>query len=196
MPKIPPQIGQPPQPLDPLPGAEKEAKTIARLLHTQALTGKQATKAAVERQMAGLRIIHLATHGLLDDLGEAGIPGAVALAPDGKDDGLLRANEVVKLNLNAELVVLSACDTGRGRITGDGVVGLSRAFITAGTPSIIVSLWRVEDNSAAFLMPEFYRQLEKTHDKARALRQAMLKTMNQYPNPSDWAAFILLGEAE
>jgi CHAT domain-containing protein len=158
--------------------------------------GKQATKAAVQQQITGARIIHLATHGLLDNIDEPGIPGVVALAPDGKDDGLLSANEVSKLKLNAELVVLSACDTGWGRITGDGVIGLPRAFITAGTPSIIASLWRVPDESTAFLMPEFYRQLEKNRDKARALRQAMLETKKKYPNPSDWAAFIFIGEAE
>ena len=191
-----PTIGNPPQRLDPLPGAEKEAQVIAELLKTQALTGKQATKAAVEQQMAGAKIIHLATHGLLDELSEPGNPGALALAPSGKDNGLLSANEVLNLHLNADLVVLSACDTGRGRITGDGVIGLSRSFITAGTPSVIVSLWRVGDGSTASLMPEFYRQLQHNPNKASALRQAMLNTMKAYPNPSDWAAFLLIGEAE
>jgi CHAT domain-containing protein/lipopolysaccharide biosynthesis regulator YciM len=196
MPKVAFQIGETPQPLDELPEAEKEAKIIAGLFQTQALTRQQATKAVVTGQMPQARIIHLATHGLLDELGEVGIPGQVALAPAGKDNGLLSANEVLNLSLNAQLVVLSACDTGRGRITGDGVIGLSRAFISAGTPSVIVSLWRVTDDSAAFLMPEFYRQLRKNPNKAQALRQAMLNTMKDYPNPSDWAAFLLVGEAE
>ncbi|MBR8839307.1 MAG: tetratricopeptide repeat protein [Stigonema ocellatum SAG 48.90 = DSM 106950] len=196
MPRVAPRIGDPPQPLEQLPGSENEANIIAGLFNTRPLTGKLATKAAVEKLLAGARIIHLATHGLLDDLGEAGIPGAVALAPSGTDNGLLSANEILGFNLNAELVVLSACDTGRGRITGDGVIGLPRAFIAAGTPSIIVSLWRVSDESTAFLMPEFYRQLQRNHDKANALRQAMLATMKKYPNPSDWAPFILIGEAE
>ncbi|KAB8331770.1 CHAT domain-containing protein, partial [Scytonema tolypothrichoides VB-61278] len=196
MPKVSPKIGEPAKQLDPLPGTETEANIIAKLLNTQPLTGKGATKAAVEQQMLKAKIIHLATHGLLDNIDEPGIPGVVALAPSGKDDGLLSANEVLKLKLNAELVVLSACDTGWGRITGDGVIGLPRAFITAGTPSIVASLWRVPDESTAFLMPEFYRQLGKNRDKARALRQAMLETRKKYPNPSDWAAFIFIGEAE
>ncbi|MEH2356668.1 CHAT domain-containing protein [Nostoc sp.] len=191
-----PKVGEPPQQLDSLPGAETEAKDIAVLFKIKPLTGKDATKAAVIQQMPQVRIIHLATHGLLDELGEEGIPGQVALAPAGKDDGLLSANEVLNLKLNAELVVLSACDTGRGRITGDGVIGLSRAFISAGTPSVIVSLWRVGDNSAAVLMPEFYRQLQNHPNKAHALRRAMLNTMKEYPNPRDWAAFLLVGEAE
>ncbi|TBR61840.1 hypothetical protein B4U84_14035 [Westiellopsis prolifica IICB1] len=196
MPKVSFKIGEPPQQLDSLPGAETEAKDIAVLFQIKPLIGKDATKAAVIGQMSQARIIHLATHGLLDELGEGGIPGQVALAPAGKDNGLLSANEVLNLKLNAELVVLSACDTGRGRITGDGVIGLSRAFISAGTPSVIVSLWRVGDNSAAVLMPEFYRQLQKSPNKAQALRRAMLNTMKNYPNPSDWAAFLLVGEAE
>ncbi|MBW4635271.1 MAG: tetratricopeptide repeat protein [Iphinoe sp. HA4291-MV1] len=196
MPKVSPKIGEPPEPLKPLPHAETEAKIIAGLFNTQPLVGKGATKAAVQQQISRARFIHLATHGLLDNIDEPGIPGVVALAPSGKDDGLLSANEVLKLKLNAELVVLSACDTGWGRITGDGVIGLPRAFISAGTPSIVASLWQVPDESTAFLMPEFYRQLRNNPDKARALRQAMLETRKKYPNPSDWAAFIFIGEAQ
>ena len=196
MPSVPPKIGEAPQPLDPLPGAQKEANIIAKLLNTQALTGNQATLALVKQRLPRAKIIHLATHGLLDDLGEEGIPGAVALAPSNGDDGLLSANELLNLKLNADLVVLSACDTGRGRITGDGVIGLPRAFISAGVPSIVVSLWRLPDESTAFLMPEFYRQLKNNPDKAHALRQAMLATMKKYPNPSDWAAFIFIGEPD
>ncbi|MEG4327997.1 CHAT domain-containing protein, partial [Microcoleus sp. herbarium5] len=98
--------------------------------------------------------------------------------------------------LNAELVVLSACNTGRGKITGDGVLGLSRALISAGVPSIIVSLWLVPDEPTAELMAEFYRQLQLNPNKAQALRQAMLMTMKMHPTPQDWAAFTLIGEGE
>ena len=145
------------------------------------------------------RIIHLATHGLLDDFIGLGIPGAIALAPDGTgklNDGLLTASEIFDLKLNAELVVLSACDTGRGKITGDGVIGLSRSLITAGVPSIIVSLWSVPDAPTADLMTKFYRNFQQTGNKAQALRQAMLTTIETHPNPKDWAAFTLIGEAE
>ena len=110
---------------------------------------------------------------------------------------LLTAEEILKQKLNAELVVLSACDTARGRITGDGVIGLSRSLFIAGTPSVIVSLWSVPDAPTAELMTEFYRQLKQTGDKAQSLRQAMLKLKEQYPNtPKKWAAFTLIGEAE
>lgn len=98
--------------------------------------------------------------------------------------------------MQASLVVLSACETGRGDITGDGVIGLSRALISAGASSVVVSLWKVADPSTEELMTEFYRQLQQHTDKAQALRQSMLKTMQQYPDPIDWAAFTLIGEAE
>ncbi len=102
------------------------------------------------------------------------------------------------LNLTASLVVLSACNTGGGKITGDGIIGLSRAFIGAGAESIIVSLWQADDKASATsakLMQEFYRFLPQTGDRAVALRQAMLTTMQQYSQPKKWAAFTLMGES-
>jgi len=199
MPSVVTKVGETPKQLSNLPGAEEEAVAIAKLLNTQAITGNQATKSAILPKLPDAGIIHLATHGLLDDFRGLGVPGAIALAPDGTgklNDGLLTAGEIFDLDLNAELVVLSACDTGRGRITGDGVIGLSRSLITAGVPSIIVSLWSVPDAPTADLMSEFYRNFQQTGNKAQALRQAMLTTMKTHPNPQDWAAFTLIGEAE
>ena len=184
------------QQLSSLPGAETEAKAIAQLLQAQAFIGKDATKSVILQQLKTARIAHLATHGLLDDFKLLGVPGAIALAPSGNDNGLLTASEIFDLKLNAELVVLSACDTGRGDIKGDGVIGLSRSLISAGVPSIIVSLWAVPDAPTASLMTDFYRQVSQNSDKATALRNAMLTTMKQHPNPKDWAAFTLIGEAE
>ncbi len=194
MPSVPPAPGEKPQQLPSLPGAEHEAQVIAPLLNTKPLIGKDATKIAIKQLMPKARIIHLATHGLLDDV--RGIGSAIALAPSGNDDGLLTVDQILNLKLNAELVVLSACDTGRGRVTGDGVIGLSRSLISVGVPSVIVSLWSVPDSPTASLMTEFYRQMQQQPDKAQALRSAMLTTMKQYPNPKDWAAFTLIGEAE
>ncbi|MEW5860481.1 MAG: tetratricopeptide repeat protein [Cyanobacteriota bacterium] len=194
MPSVPAKIGDPPTQLSSLPGAEREALAIAPLFNTKAFIGSQATKAAIVQQMPKARIIHLATHGLLDDI--RGLGSAIALAPSGNDNGLLTAEEILDLKFNAELVVLSACDTGRGRITGDGVIGLSRSLMSAGVPSVIVSLWQVPDAPTASLMTEFYQNLQKTPDKAAALRSAMLSTMKQHPDPKDWGAFTLIGEAE
>jgi CHAT domain-containing protein len=182
--------------LAPLPGAEQEAQAIAELLNTKAVIGDQATKAEVVQQMSKARLIHLATHGLLDDIKQLGVPGAIALAPSNNDDGFLTSGEIFNLRLNAELVVLSGCHTGEGEITGDGVIGLSRSIISAGVPSAIVSLWAVPDAPTALLMTEFYRHLSSNPDKAKALRSAMLTTMKQYPQPNNWAAFTLIGEAE
>ncbi len=179
-----------------LTGAEQEAKEIAQILNTKAIIGNKPTKSNILQRMAGARIIHFATHGLLDDVKKLGIPGAIVLAPKGKDDGLLTASEILNLKLNAELVVLSACDTGQGKLTGDGVIGLSRSLITAGAPSIVVTLWKIPDQESALLMTEFYKNLQRNSDKATALRAAMLTTIKKYPNPIQWAGFTLIGEAD
>jgi CHAT domain-containing protein len=114
-------------------------------------------------------------------------------------DGKLTANEILNKfkdkRLSAELAVLSACDTGNGEITGDGVIGLSRSLISVGIPSVIVSLWRVNDQATSELMVEFYKEL-KTENKATALRNAMLTIKKTRPDPHLWAAFTLIGEAE
>jgi CHAT domain-containing protein/Tfp pilus assembly protein PilF len=190
-----PSVGVPPVQLPPLKYAEMEAKEIAKLENTTAIIGNNATKAAFKQKLPSARIIHLATHGLLDDADKS-IPNAIALAPSGNDDGLLTPAEIINLQINAELVVLSACDTGRGKITGDGVVGLSRSLITAGASSVIVSLWSIPDSSTSELMSDFYGRLQQNPDKAVALRQAMLNTMKKHSSPIYWAAFTLIGETK
>jgi CHAT domain-containing protein len=202
MPKVVTAVGEPSEQLPSLPGSEQEAIAIARILNSSALIGGAATKFSVLQRMSHSAIIHLATHGLMEDFVGLGVPGAIALAPDAtpsgrpslEENGLLTASEILDLRLNAELVVLSACNTGRGKITGDGVVGLSRALIAARVPSVVVSLWSVPDDSTSLLMTEFYRNIQRQPDKAQAMRQAMLTTMKQYPAPLDWAAFMLIGE--
>jgi len=194
MPSVSLSPGEPKRQLSALPGAEAEARAIAPLLKTQAITGAQGTKAAIVPKMRQASIIHLATHGLLDDV--RGLGSAIALAPSGEDDGLLTAEEIFDMKLQANLVVLSACNTGEGRITGDGVIGLSRALISAGVPSVIVSLWAVPDAPTSELMRSFYQNLQNNPDKAQALRQAMLTTMKTHPQPRNWAAFTLIGESE
>ncbi|MCT7975529.1 CHAT domain-containing protein [Laspinema olomoucense] len=180
--------------LRPLPGSEQEAQNIGKLWNVSPVIGEAATKSRVVQQMQSSQIIHLATHGSFDS--NVPLESWVALTPSGTDNGFLTAGEIFGLNLNAELVVLSACNTGRGKITGDGVVGLSRSFISAGVPSLLVSLWEVPDYATALLMQEFYQVFQENGDKAQALRQAMLTTMQQYPDPFEWAAFTLMGEAE
>jgi CHAT domain-containing protein len=201
MPKISKNPGESPKQLSALPGSEKEALAIASFWKTQALIGNQATKNAVLQKLPLAKIIHLATHGLLDDI--RGLGSSIVFAPEGQDNGLLTAEDILNLytapqgsTLSAELVVLSACDTGQGRLTGDGVIGLSRSIIAAGVPSVIVSLWSIPDAPTAELMTEFYENFRKNPDKATALRQAMLTTKKKHPNPAEWAAFTLIGESE
>ncbi|MFZ4730554.1 MAG: CHAT domain-containing protein [Pseudanabaena sp.] len=189
-----PSLGNPPTQLIPLLGAEKEAKAIASLLNTTFLTGDNATKVEVVNKMKSARFVHLATHGLLEEYRKGDIPGAIALAPSSTDDGFLTASEIVTMRLNAEMVVLSACKTGQGLLTGDGVIGLSRSLISAGVPSVVVSLWAVPDEPTALLMTEFYKKFQTEPNKAQAIRHAMLATKTKYPDPLNWAAFTLIGE--
>ncbi|MFN6468685.1 MAG: CHAT domain-containing protein [Nostoc sp. SerVER01] len=191
---------QNPYRLEPLPDARQAAEVIAKLLKTQAIIGEQATKAFITQQMESMQLIHISSHALLYEIEELDIPGAIILASsenDEKCDGALKAWEVLNLKLNAELVVLSACSTGQGNITGDGVIGLSRSFMIAGVPSIIVSLWKVSAPPAKLLMTEFYQNLQRNMDKAAALREAMLKIKAEKTSRIKyWAAFTLIGETE
>ncbi len=194
MPTIPLEAGEGGGKLPALPGAEKEARQIAKIFSAHTLIGERATKNDVLERMPHARMLHFATHGLL--VGDDALLSSLAFAPSGQDNGFLQAREIHGLKLNAELAVLSACDTAKGKITGDGVVGLARSFIEAGVPSVVVSLWSVEDDATAALMTAFYRQLQNGSDKAQALRSAMLSTMKDYHEPRAWAAFTLLGVAD
>ncbi|HEY9663919.1 MAG TPA: CHAT domain-containing protein, partial [Allocoleopsis sp.] len=151
-------------PLPSLIAWEQGARDIAKQFNTQALIGEEATKANVLRLMPQSRIIHLAAHAGFDD--SQGLNSWIALAASGNDNGRLTAGELFDLYappdgraLHAELIVLAACDTGRGQITGDGVIGLSRSLIAAGIPSVIVSQWTVPENPTIFLMKKFYTHL-------------------------------------
>ena len=186
-------VGNPVMPIDyngqqlkALPNAEKEAEAIAQLLNTIPITGTRATKSRIIRQMPNANIIHLATHG---------DPSRLAFTPSEQEQGFLGEGEIYKFNLIADLVVLSACETGLGEITSDGIVGLARPFIGAGVPSIVASLWQVPDATTSELMIDFYKNLEAKQNKAQALRQAMLSTMKKHPEPMNWAGFFLVGES-
>ena len=200
-------IGIDSQVLKQLEYAEREAKIIATNLGATAIVGDQATESLIVQKMASAKLIHLATHGLFDATNAIGSPGAIVLASDGKNDGFLTTSEIMehfglstKQKLQADLVVLSACDTGRGDIRGEGVIGLSRAFMASGIPALVVSLWQVEDDETANLMTEFYKNIyERKFDKAKAMREAMLTMLNDddgNPDPKAWAAFTVIGKAE
>jgi CHAT domain-containing protein len=148
--------------------------------------------------LARYRYLHFATHadlpGRLQGINEPFlILGQVANT--GQDDGLLTLTKVLDLHLDAELVVLSACVTGRGTATeGEGVVNFARAFHQAGARSVVVSLWEVASEAAEDFMRRFYGHLQAGKPKAEALALARKEIKALYPNPFFWAAFILHGE--
>jgi CHAT domain-containing protein/chaperonin cofactor prefoldin len=173
--------------------AEREVREIARdYPKSTVLVGAQATKAKVISLSPNNDILHFAVHAQFNQ--EDPTSSALLLAREGQGDGKLKVGEIFSLNLKADLVVLSACETGLGKVSnGDEIIGLTRAFIYAGTPSIITTLWKVNDQASYELMREFYSNL-KTMKKDQALRQAQLKTMKEFPEPFFWAAYELTGE--
>lgn len=214
MPELP---GDQPR-LDPLPGAEQEATAIARFYPREqvtTLTGSTAQERTVRELAPAQTIIHLATHAVIFD--DEPMASYLALAagsamggPSSAGDGFLTVGEIFGLDLHADLVALSACDTGLGRISGEGVVGLSGAFIYAGAASVLVSLWPVADVVARTEMELFYRDLtHKSMGKAAALAAAQREIILQLregrivsprgraleEHPVFWAPFVLLGEA-
>jgi CHAT domain-containing protein len=182
---------------DALPGARAEVQQLMRRFPRErslALVGTQATEAATKRLAAGQTIVHFAVHGLIRD--DRPWESALLLAPGEGEDGWLKVPEIFGLELRADLVALSGCSTGLGRLSGDGIVGMARALIYAGTPSVIVSQWDVSDASTAYLMERFYAELTAGRTKAHALRAAQLATQKRYPHPALWAAFLLVGEPQ
>ena len=188
---------RPPSALKPLKGAQKEVEVLADILKTKPLIGEAATEEAVVNKMTSAKLIHIATHGSLeaDNVFCQAYLSAVALAPSDEENGFLTVRETMKLDLSADLVVLSACDRGLGKVTGDGVVGLTRGYISAGVPTVVASLWPVSDLSAGYFMVVFYSARQKGNDSGTSLRIAMLETRKKFPSPSDWAAFSIYGLA-
>lgn len=198
--------------LVPLPAAQRQAEELGRLYGQQrskVYVGADATEERVKAESANYNILHLAAHGALDN--RSPMYSNIVLAQTGykgKEDGLLEAWELMRLDLKADLAVLSACETARGHVAGgEGVIGLSWALFVAGCPTTVVSQWKVNDQSTADLMVEFHRQL-KMHSApkaaslnsrastAQALRQAALKLLgkSQYQHPYYWAGFIVVGD--
>ena len=175
--------------------AENEAKAVAsQMPESRLLLRKDATESNF-RNAAGLfSHIHFATHGKFQ--AESPLDSGLYLAADGENDGMLHVAELYSMQLNADLVTLSACETGLGKISnGDDVVGLARGFLFAGARSVVSSLWSVDDRATSELMLAFYQNL-KSHPKPEALRKAQLKIQATLPHPFFWAAFQLTGRAD
>jgi CHAT domain-containing protein len=172
--------------------AQEEAQAISAMMPGATLLLRDAAKASFIRQHAGqYDMIHFAAHAVFDP--ENPLDSALLLAGGDAGDGWLRAGELYRLRLNAELVTLSACETALGQITkGDDVVGFTRGLLYAGSGSIVSTLWQVDDRATKDLMLAFYRNL-LTMEHGEALRQAQIHTKNKYAHPFYWASFQLTG---
>jgi CHAT domain-containing protein len=143
-----------------------------------------------------LRILHLAAHGILDDRSPLYSAIVLAAVRDESDDRLLEAREILNLHLTSDLAVLASCDTGKGHIgAGEGVIGMSWAFLVAGCPTTVVSQWLADSRATEALMIEFYRRLRAGDAPAAALRHAQLtvRANPRYQDPLYWAPFIVVG---
>jgi CHAT domain-containing protein len=199
----------------PLPSARGEVQSIARTLGAPAdvLIGRQASEAAVRAALPHARVVHFATHALVrdtDPLGSHLVLGASGSDATSDHDGRLTASEIAAMDLSGELVVLAACRSARGTISSDGIAGVTRAFLSAGVPTVLATLWDVSDRPTARVVSQFYREWIAGASKDVALRAAQLALIKDlragrikasiggreviYPeHPWLWAAPILIG---
>jgi CHAT domain-containing protein len=192
------------QNLHPLPEAEAEVAAVVAAVRTQmkkVLVGREADEKTFKALAPQYATIHLATHGLLDN--KDPLSSYLLLTKtegDLENDGSLQAREIMNMHLDADLAVLSACETGNGKISpGEGVIGMSWAFFVAGARSVVVSQWRVNSASTSQLMRNFYQALAKQDDlrgldKSQALREASLRLLKdrRFRHPFYWAGFVLV----
>ncbi len=178
-----------------LPNAQTEAVKVAAMFpDSRALLRADASKSAVKELGSGFSMLHFATHGRFD--AQKPLRSGLYLAKGSESDGVLTVSDLYSLRWDVDLVTLSACETGLGKVSnGDDVIGLTRGFLYAGARSIVASLWEVDDAATAQLMESFYRNLA-SHDKREALRLAQIETRKQFPQPWYWAAFNIVGSAE
>ena len=191
-----------------LPESEREVKTVADLYgqsNSRVFVGAEAREKRVKLDAPKYGVLHFATHGFLDSRNPMFSYLALAQgAGEPDEDGLLEAREIVNMDLHAELAVLSACETARGRIgAGEGVIGMSWALFVAGVPTTVASQWKVDSDSTTTLMIAFHRRLTKYHSgskaketRAESLRQAALELLrsDRYRHPFYWAGFVMVGD--
>ncbi len=184
--------------LPPLPGSIDEVAGIGNLLGGRYFTGPDASEGKFKELAGEGHIIHLATHAFLDDRDP--LRSTLVFSWDSTDaeDGLLRVYELFNMDLNARIVVLSACNTGAGELLGgEGIMSLARAFFYAGVPNIVMTLWTISDRQGYELMLSFYRYLSRGRSAESALRRAKIEYLGNappvYQHPRYWSGYILLG---
>jgi len=187
--------------LPPLPNTRKEVLYVGELFppdQRRVYLGEESKEEVIKRELLRrYRRLHFATHSLINERAPSRSAVVLTLDNDPAEDGLLEVHEIADLELDCDLVVLSACRTGQGQLlSGEGVVGLTRAFLYAGARSVAVSLWDVTDLSTASFMKSFYRYLLENRSNAAALREAkvdMLRNGKQTRHPYYWAPFVIVG---
>jgi CHAT domain-containing protein/Tfp pilus assembly protein PilF len=186
----------------PLPMTRNEVLGIGQLYRPdqrKLCLGLEATEASLKREkLTDYKRIHFATHSVIDEEVPAMSGVVLSLVNAGDEDGVLRMNKIFNLDLDADLVVLSACQTGLGKLMrGEGMVGLTRAFMYAGSPRVVVSLWQVNDMATPAFMKAFYRRLTQGDTATAALQRAKLAMLRSdipaYHHPYFWAPFVLVG---
>jgi CHAT domain-containing protein len=188
-------------PFAPLPEAENEVETLAAEVYGRQASlvriGSSAREDAAKAEMSKYRVLHFATHGVFDDRNPLYSYIVFASGGDSNEDGLLEAWEIMDMELNANMAVLSACDSARGRVgAGEGLIGMTWALFVAGVPTTVASQWAVPSNTTAKLMVAFHENA-KTVSKAEALRQAalqMIKDQRFRMKPYYWAGFVVVGD--
>jgi CHAT domain-containing protein len=185
-----------------LPAAEAEVRSLARLYgaaRSRVYVGGAARESTFKREVSTAGILHLATHGFLED--RAPMYSALVLAAGGvpAEDGLLEAREILAMHVPAALVVLAACDSGRGVVReGEGLIGMTWALLVAGCPTTVVSQWKADSAATAALMVDFHRGLLAGRTPADALREAQLKLLrgDNHRHPYYWAPFVVIGDGQ
>ena len=188
-------------PLHDLPHTREEVTEVNKLVGNDGivLLGTEATETAFKAQpLQDFKIIHLAAHGFADTQFPERSGLVLGVDPNSHDDGLLQVREIIRLRFNADLVTLSACNTGVGKLQGEeGVTNLVEAFLVSGAKAVVASLWSADDTYTLDLMERFYTHIAEGQDKAAALRQAKLDLLAKYGRqvpPYYWGAFVLLGD--
>jgi len=183
-----------------LPGSINEVEEIGKMTGGRAFTRSNASEELFKKLAPESHIIHLALHAFLDD--DDPLKSKLVFSEGNlEEDGFLNVYEIYNLDLTARMVVLSACNTGMGGLKrGEGIMSLTRAFIYAGVPNIIMTLWTVSDKQSKELMLGFYRQLIAGRSTETALRRAKLEFLEQatphYQDPQYWAGYILVGNPD
>jgi len=188
--------------ISPLHYASKEIRSISSLFRKSArrvVSGKAATEEMIKSlPLSEYRIIHFATHSLVDESNANRSALVLSLDRDPAEDGFYQARQIYGARMRADLVVLSACQTARGKYEkGEGIQGLARAFFAAGAQSVLASLWNIDDKSTAVFMKSFYGYLARGKTKVEALNLAKIGMLqSRYSPPYFWAGFVLIGEAD